>query len=120
MPRKVRTLEDSVADLRNLSDRVSENADILPDITAEKGSLDRALGLFDDARKRQKIHAAEKQKATQDMATNLGRGREAARQIRLAAKLGLGARNEGLVLFNVAPLRTNAGRKAAIIDPPNP
>jgi len=50
--------------------------------------------------------------------TNLGRGREAARQIRLAAKLRLGARNERLVLFNVAPLRTNAGRKAAIIDPP--
>ena len=31
MPRKVRTLEDSAADLRNLSERVSENADILPE-----------------------------------------------------------------------------------------
>ena len=119
MPRNVRTLEDSVADLRNLSERVSEEADILPDIAAEKSALDKALGLYDDARKRQKIHAAERQKATQDVVTNLGRGREAARQIRLAAKLRLGARNEKLVLFNVAPLRTNAGRKAAILNPPD-
>lgn len=119
MPIKIRTLEDSVADLRGLSARASENADILPDVTAEKAALDKALGLFDDADKRQKIHEAEKRKATQDKATFLGQGKEAARQIRLAAKLGLGARNEKLVLFNVAPLRTNAGRKAAILNPPN-
>jgi len=119
MPIRIRTLENTVADLRRLSARVSENADILPDVTADKDALDRALGLFDDAEKRQKIFEAEKRKATQDKATFLDRGKEAARQIRLAAQVRLGARNEKLVLFNVAPLRTNAGRKAAILNPPD-
>jgi len=119
MAKKGRTLENTVADLRGLSARVAENADSLPDIAAEKSVLDRALGSFDEAQTRQKIHEAEKRKATQDMVTSLGRCKEVARQIRLAAKLGFGARNEMLVLFNVAPLRTNAGRKAAILNPPD-
>jgi len=83
---------------------VTENVDSLPDIAAEKSTLDRALGSFDEAQRRQKIHEAEKRKATRDMVTSLGRGKEVARQIRLAAKLRLGARNEKLALFNVAPL----------------
>jgi len=117
MPRKKR-LEDTVADLRGLSVTAADNADTLPDVTAERSALDTSLGLFDEAQKRQKIHNAEKRKASQDMATALGRGKEAARQIRLGAKLSLGARNEKLSLFNVAPLRTRAGRKAAILNPP--
>jgi hypothetical protein len=111
-------LEDSVADMRRLSRTVTENADSLPDVTADKSELDKSLELFDEAQKRQRIHEAEKQKATQDMVKALGRGKEAARQIRLAAKLKLGVRSEKLVLFNVAPLRTRAGRKAAILNPP--
>jgi hypothetical protein len=118
MPRKKR-LEDTVADLRGLSVTAADNADTLPDVTAERSELDKSLGLFDDAQKRQKIHDAEKRKASQDMVTALGRGKEAARQIRLGAKLSLGARNEKLSLFNVAPLRTRAGRKAAILKPPD-
>jgi hypothetical protein len=117
MPKKIRTLDDNVADLRGLSARTAENASDLPDITAERNTLDKSLEGFDDARKRQQIHEAERQKATQDMRTALGRGKEAARQIRLAVKVGLGARNEKLVLFNVAPLRTNAGRKSAVLQP---
>jgi hypothetical protein len=118
MPRKKR-LEDTVADLRGLSVIAADNADTLPDVKAEKSELDKSLGLFEDAQKRQKIHDAEKRKASQDMVTALGRGKEAARQIRLGAKLSLGARNEKLSLFNVAPLRTRAGRKAAILKPPD-
>jgi hypothetical protein len=120
MAKKNKRLEEAVADLRGLSARVTENADILPDVTAEKGELDKSLELFDEARKRQKIHEAEKRKATQDIVTALGRGKEAARQLRLGAKLSLGARNEKLALFDVAPLRTSAGRKAAILHPPDP
>jgi hypothetical protein len=119
MGKKNKRLEEAVADLRGLSDRVAEDADVLPAVTAEKSELDTSLGLFDDAKKRQKVHDAEKQKATQDMVTALGRGKEAARQVRFGAKLKLGARNAKLSLFNVAPLRTRAGRKAAILHPPD-
>jgi hypothetical protein len=111
-------LDDTVADLRGLSARVAENAGNLPDITAELDALGKSLQLFDEARAQQQIHTAERQKATQDMRTALGRGKEAARQIRLATKFRLGARNEKLVLYNVAPLRTNAGRKVAVLQPP--
>ncbi len=119
MANKNLSLEETVADLRGLSARVAENADILPDLTAEKSELDRALRLFDDARKRQKVNDAEKRKATQDMRAALGRSKDAARQVRIGAKFRLGARNAKLALFNVAPLRTNAGRKAAILHPPD-
>jgi len=112
MANKNLSLEDTVADLRGLSGRVAENADVLPVVTAEKDELDRSLGLFDDARKRQKIYDAEKRKATQHMVAALDRGKEAARQVRLGVKFRLGARNEKLSLFNVAPLRPRAGRKA--------
>ena len=117
MPKKIRTLDGTVADLRGLSARVAENASDLPDIAAEVETLDKSLQLFDEARAQQQVHTAGRQKATQDMRTALVRGREAARQIRLATKFKLGARNEKLVLFNVAPLRTNAGRKVTILQP---
>jgi hypothetical protein len=119
MAKKNLSLEDTVAELRALSNRVAEDADVLPAVTAEKSELDTSMGLFDDAQKRQKIYDAEKKKATQDMVTALGRSKEAARQVRLGAKLKLGARNEKLSLYNVAPLRTTAGRKAAILHPPD-
>lgn len=119
MANKNLSLEDTVAELRGLSARVAENADVLPTVIAEKDELDRSMDLFDDAQKRQKIYDAEKRKATQDMVEALGRSKEAARQIRLGAKLRLGARNEKLALFNVVPLRTRAGRKAAILKPPD-
>jgi hypothetical protein len=117
MANKNLSLEDTVAELRGLSARVAENEDVLPTVTAEKDELDKSMDLFDDAQKRQKIYDAEKRKATQDMVTALGRGKEAARKVRLGAKLRLGPRNEKLALFNVAPLRTRAGRKAAILKP---
>ncbi|HEX3525840.1 MAG TPA: hypothetical protein VH988_02130 [Thermoanaerobaculia bacterium] len=120
MAKKNLSLEDTVAELRALSDRVAEDSDVLPAVTAEKDELDKSMGLFDDAQKRQKIYDAEKRKATQDMVTALGRSKEAARQIRIGAKFRLGARNEKLSLYNVAPLRTHAGRKAAILRPPGP
>jgi hypothetical protein len=119
MTNKNLSLEDTVAELRGLSARVAENVDVLPTVMAEKDELDKSIDLFDDAQKRQKIYDAEKRKATQDMMVALGRSKEAARQIRLGAKLRLGARNERLALFNVAPLRTRAGRKAAILKPPD-
>jgi hypothetical protein len=119
MANKNLSVEDTLAELRALSDRVAEDTNVLPIVTAEKDELDKSLGLFNDARKRQKIHDAEKRKASQDMATALGRGKEAARQVRLGAKLRLGARNAKLSLYNVAPLRTRAGRKAAILKPPD-
>ncbi len=118
MAKKNLSLEDTVAELRALSNRVAEDTEVLPAVTAEKSELDSSMGLFDDAQKRQKIYDAEKKKATQDMVTALGRSKEAARQVRLGAKLKLGARNEKLSLYNVAPLRTHAGRKAAILQPP--
>ena len=119
MANKNLSLEDTLADLRALSDRVAEDPDVLPTVTAEKDELDKSLGLFDDAQKRQKIHGAQKRKASQDMVTALGRSKEAARQVRIGAKFRLGARNEKLSLYNVAPLRTRAGRKAAILKPPD-
>jgi len=119
MPRNFKTLDGTIADLRNLSSRVAENASTLPDVTAEKSELDKSLDLVEEALTRQSFHESEKLKATQDVKVALGRGKEAARQIRFAVKLRLGARNEQLANFNVAPLRTRAGRRAAVLNPPD-
>jgi hypothetical protein len=108
-----------MVDLRQLLVTTEENEAQLPDVTAEKAELVKSLSSIEEAQNRQNHHQSEKQKATQDLVTALARGKEAARLIRTAAKLGLGPRNEKLVQFSVAPLRSRVARKAAVLKSPD-
>ena len=109
---KMKTQGDVVSDWQRLLVATQENAAQMPDVSVERADLEKALELAQEAKNRQDLHRSEKQKATQDLSAALARGKDAAIQIRAAAKFKLGSRNEKLSQFRVAPLRKRGSRKA--------
>jgi len=97
--------------LRRILVAVVENAALLPDVSAERSTLEQALTVAEDAKKRQDLHRGEKQLATQELKASLVRAKDAGLQLQNAAKFKLGSRNEKLVSFQVAPLRPHSSRK---------
>jgi hypothetical protein len=115
---KISTYGDAITDLIRLLGAAEENAVQLPDITVIKLELGNVLNLAHDAKLRQDLHGSERQRATQDLKDALARGRDAAIQIRSAARLALGARNPKLVQFRVSPLRKHGVPKNLLLNPP--
>jgi len=99
--------------VRRLLSAMADNASELPDVTAERSALEKELAAAEEAKQRQDAHTGEKQLATQEMSSALVRAKDAAAQLRNAAKFKLGAKSEKLVSFQVAPLRKRGPRKAA-------
>lgn len=116
---KINTYGDAISDLNRLLGAARDNASQLPDITAVRLELETVLDLAQDAKHRQDLYGSERQRATQDLKTALARGRDAAIQLRSAARLAFGARNEKLVHFRVTPLRKRGGTpKIVVLKPP--
>jgi hypothetical protein len=115
---KINTYGDSITDLNRLLAAAHENAAQLPDVTVVTHELETVLDLAQDAKYRQDFHGSERQLATQDLRDALARGRDAAIQLRSAARLALGARNEKLVHFRVIPLRKRGTPKNLTLKPP--
>jgi hypothetical protein len=90
---------------------VAENAATLPDVTVERTVLEQELGSAEEAKTRQDSATGEKQLATQQLKAALTRAKDAGNQLQNAAKFKLGARNEKLVAFQVAPLRKRGKQK---------
>jgi hypothetical protein len=103
---------------RRLQVAIQENTSRLPDIGTERVALDTALIQAQEAKSRQDLHTAGKQRATQDLKGAIARGKDAARQIQSAAKFKLGSRDELLIHFQVAPLRKHGPRKTAAAKQP--
>ena len=97
-----------------------EHAEDLPDMEEERLQLQAILQRAEEVKVRQQSHKASMQAATQELEEVLVRGRELAMSLRTAAKLGLGARNEQLVQFGVAPLRRRVTPKPEVNPPPSP
>jgi hypothetical protein len=66
---------------------------------------------------RQDLHAGARQKATQDLAAAVERGKEAAVKMRGFVKARLGPKNELLSSFGVAPARKRVRRPAEPAEP---
>jgi len=115
---KISTQGDAIADLNRLLAAAAENAAVLPDISVVTLELGSVLNLAQDALRRQDLHLSERQRATQDLKEALARGRDAAIQLRSAARLALGARNPKLTQFRVAPLRKHEAPKNLLLKPP--
>lgn len=97
-----------------------EHVEKLPDVEAERLQLQAILQKAEEVKARQQSHKASGQAATQELEEVLVRGREIAMSLRIAAKLGLGVRNEQLVQFGAAPLRRRITRKPEVTPPPPP
>jgi len=102
-----------ITGLRRLAVAVKENAALLPDVTAQVATMEEALNAAEDAKSRQDALKGDRQAATQDMRTALGRAQDMALQLQSAAKFKLGSRNEKLSSFQVVPLRKRGARKSA-------
>jgi len=115
---KINTYGDSISDLGRLLAAAQENVALLPDVTVVTSELQTVLAIAQDAKYRQDHHVSERQRATQDLRDALARGRDAAIQLRSAARLAFGARNEKLAQFRVAPLRKRGVPKNLLLKPP--
>jgi hypothetical protein len=96
--------------MRRILVTITENAAVLPDVSAERAILERELAAVEEAKNRQDACTGGKQRATQDMREAFGRAREAFLQLQNAAKFKLGPHNEKLVSFQVKPLRKRGSR----------
>jgi len=115
---KINTQGDAITDLGRLLSAAEENAALLPDVTVVKQELMTVLGIAQDAQRRQDLHVSERQRATADLKEALDRGRDAAIQLRSAARLALGARNPKLTQFRVVPLGRRKPPKNLLLHPP--
>jgi N-acetyl-beta-hexosaminidase len=107
------TFKAVTSSLRRLLSMVAENAALLPDVSVERSALEKELATAEEAKNRQDAHTGDKQLATQDLNAALERAKDAAIQLRNAAKFKLGAKSEKLASFQVAPQRKRGSRKAA-------
>lgn len=111
---------DFVKDWESLLEAVRENQDLLPDVDANLIELSDLLDQFKNSKTRQELHAGARQKATQDVGLLLDLGKEAAVKLRGFVRAKLGPKNELLVRFGIAPVRTRVRRTQKPTPPPPP
>ncbi len=99
-----------IQDWRKVLAAAEEHEAKMPDVQLEREQLQVELLQAEGVKVRQESHAASRQVATQELDEVLIRGRDLVMRIRFAAKVGLGPRNEQLVQFGIAPLRSRAGK----------
>lgn len=100
-----RSYADIVYDWEVLLEAVEENLKVLPDVELERGALQQILEKARGLKARQESLTERRKRVTQELTDLLGLGRDLALQLRAAARLKLGPRNERLARFRVAPLR---------------
>lgn len=109
---------DAIADWERLLAAVEDNLPSLPDLQAEKLALTQFLQEARALRAEQLSFMAARQESTQNLNMVLDSGRDLARRVRAAARYKLGARNERLVQFAIAPLRRHPRRNPEPVPPP--
>jgi hypothetical protein len=107
-----------VQDWKTILAATEEHATKMPDVETERQELQLTLKKAEEVKARQGSHTASRQAATQELEEVLAFGRDLAMRLRFAAKLGLGPRNEQLVQFGAAPLRSRAGKPKPVLPLP--
>jgi hypothetical protein len=115
---------DLTRDWRKLLDAFKDNAETLAPAEPQKTALEQTLVQTQELKATQDSHAASRQQSTQELLELFKVGREQARQLRGMVKGLLGTKNERLVQFEVAPLRSRSRSKATPVkqpvEPPQP
>jgi hypothetical protein len=109
---------DYVKDWESLLEAVRENQTLLPNVDVNLIELSDLVDQVKQQKTQQELHAGARQKATQDLGLLVDLGKEAAVKLRGFVKAKLGPRNELLVRFGVAPVRTRVRR--TLKPPPTP
>jgi hypothetical protein len=106
-------------DWEGVSGACVQNAALLPKSEALRPELDAILVQVKDLKIQQENLKGNAQAATQRLVELVATGREVVRKLRNQVKVELGAKNEHLVQFGIAPIR-KATRKTAAVKKPAP
>ena len=113
----INSFADIMLDWEGLIAAVKERAELEKAVDSEMRALEKDLTEARKLKARQEVHAAGRQELTQQIKELVAHGKAVAISIRAVAKGKIGYRNEGLVLFNVAPVRSRPRRPAVIVPP---
>lgn len=117
MPNKT-SYADLVRELERLLQAFNDNQGTMAPAAPQRDTLEIALNDLKDMKSRQDSFAAQRQEATQQVEALMLQAREEARRLRGMAKGLLGTRNERLVQFQVAPIRSRPRLKPEPTAPP--
>ena len=116
----INSYADLVRDLERLLQAFDDNSVTMAPAAPQRDALETTLEELKDMKSRQDSFAAQRQEATQQVEALMLRAREEARRLRGMAKGLLGTRNERLVQFQVAPIRSRPRLKPDPLPPPPP
>ncbi len=108
---------DLVRDLDRLLGAFDDNAEVLAPAERQRNTVENSLERLKETKARQDSFAAKRQESTQELDHLMLQAREDARRLRGMVKGLLGTKNERLVQFQVAPLRS---RPRLPVIPPIP
>ncbi|HYU34673.1 MAG TPA: hypothetical protein VEW48_21180 [Thermoanaerobaculia bacterium] len=108
---------DVIRDWEGLIDAVLRSPEVLPSVEPERQVLADILDDVQDLKARQEELNALRQEVTQKLLDTIARGKEVAIQIRSVLRGKVGAYNERLVHYNIAPIRRRP-RKPPVVKPP--
>lgn len=115
---------NSYADLVRDADRLlrgwEDNLPAVAPAAAQRDALEASLASLQDVKARQDSFAAQRQQATQELNQLMLQVREDARRLRGMVKGLLGTKNERLVQFQVAPVRSRPRLTVEPTPPPPP
>ena len=108
---------DLFRDWEGVSGACIQNATLLPKSEAIRPELDAILVQVKDLKIQQENLKGNAQATTQRLGEMVVIGRELARKLRNQIKVELGAKNEHLVQFGIAPIRKQSRKTAAVNSP---
>lgn len=113
----INSYADLVRDAERLLRGFEDNLPALAPAESQRDALESSLESLQDVKARQDSFAAQRQQATQELTQLMLQVREDARRLRGMVKGLLGTKNERLVQFQVAPVRS---RPRLAPEPPPP
>lgn len=108
---------DIALDWRGLIEAILRNPELLKLVDVEVQTLTQTLGEVETLKARQDELKGLRQETTQQLSQAVARGKLTAIQIRSVVRGKVGPRNERLVHFNVAPIRSR--KRVVPVKPPD-
>jgi hypothetical protein len=109
--RKVNSQADVMTDWEALLDAVQKNPDLQPSVETERQSLAQSLVDVQGLKGRQNELRGLRQEITQQLAAAIQKGKDLAITVRSVVRGKVGPRNERLVHFDIAPIRSPRRKK---------
>jgi hypothetical protein len=108
---KVSSQADVMTDWEALLDAVQKNPDLQPSVETERQSLAQSLVDVQGLKGRQNELRGLRQEITQQLAAAIQKGKDLAITVRSVVRGKVGPRNERLVHFDIAPIRSPRRKK---------